>query len=72
LPASDPVALGIFPGASLLIAMFATALAAAFGVYLLWRAREPWWTLLGALLMLLTLSLSLTTMGFIVGNVRRN
>lgn len=45
--------------------MFATALAAAFGVYLLWRAREPWWALLGVLLMLFTLSLSLTTMGYV-------
>lgn len=62
LPASDPLLLGILPGASILVAALATALASAFGLYLLAHRHNRWWTLLGVLCALASNALSLTTL----------
>ena len=65
LPASDPFALRIFPGASLLVAMFTFALMSALGTYLAWHRLGRWWGLVATLLAGTSLALSLTTLQFL-------
>ncbi len=61
LPATDPVFLQIFPGASLLTATVVTSFASIFGIYLTASRHGRWWALGAVLLALTTNTLSLTT-----------
>lgn len=62
LPASDPILLGILPGASILVATFVASFASAFGIHLLMRRHGRWWSLAGIACALLTNMLALTTL----------
>jgi hypothetical protein len=66
LPASDPVFLGILPGASILVATFVASFASGFGIHLLMRRHGRWWTLAGIACALLTNMLALTTLQAII------
>lgn len=61
LPATDPVLLQLFPGASLLTATGVASFASIFGIYLVASRQGRWWALAAVLLALTTNTLALTT-----------